>query len=79
VLRLLVTANVRSSLIVFTLMKEEIFRPERRLLQEPHGVTSRRTAFFLVTVVTSNLTPSMSETTFYAHTKSEATLHFYTL
>jgi hypothetical protein len=31
--------------------------PKRRFLQEPHGVTSQRTAFFIVTAVnTSNLT-----------------------
>jgi hypothetical protein len=33
------------------------FAPESRLLQEPHGVTSQKTAFFIITVVkTSNLT-----------------------
>jgi hypothetical protein len=31
--------------------------PKRRFLQEPHGVTSQKTAFFIVTAVkTSNLT-----------------------
>jgi hypothetical protein len=31
--------------------------PKRLLLQEPHGVTSQKTAFFIVTTVkTSNLT-----------------------
>jgi hypothetical protein len=45
VLRLLVTSNIPSSLILVTLMKE------------PHGVTSQKMAFFMVTAVkTSNLT-----------------------
>jgi hypothetical protein len=31
--------------------------PKRRFLEEPHGITSQKTAFFIVTVVkTSNLT-----------------------
>jgi hypothetical protein len=33
------------------------FPPKRRFLQEPHGVTSQKTPFFIVTAVkTSNLT-----------------------
>jgi hypothetical protein len=36
---------------------EEIPIPKRRFLQEPHGVTSQKTPFFIVTAVkTSNLT-----------------------
>jgi hypothetical protein len=47
VLQLLVTANVPSSLNIFTL----------RFLQEPHGITSLKTAFFIVTAEkTANLT-----------------------
>jgi hypothetical protein len=56
--RLLVTANVvHSSPIIVTLMKEALRSSEHRLLQEPHGVTSQKTSFFIVTAVeTSNLT-----------------------
>jgi hypothetical protein len=57
VLLLLVTDNVvPSSLILVTLVKKEILSPKSRFLQEPHGVTSQNTAFFLVTTEkTSNL------------------------
>jgi hypothetical protein len=38
-------------------MKEALSSSERRFLQEPHGVTSQKTPFFIVTAVkTSNLT-----------------------
>jgi hypothetical protein len=38
-------------------MKEEPVPPKRRFLQEPHGVTTQKTPFFIVTAVkTSNLT-----------------------
>jgi hypothetical protein len=49
--RLLVTANVvPSSLILF-------HRDDREAMQEPHGVTSQKTPFFIATAVkTSNLT-----------------------
>jgi hypothetical protein len=55
--RLLVTASaVPSSLILVTLMKEAL-PPKRPFLQEPHGVTSQKTPFFIITAVkTSNLT-----------------------
>jgi hypothetical protein len=55
---LLVTANViPSSPILVTLKTEALRSSERRFLQEPHGVTSQKTAFFIVTAVkTSNLT-----------------------
>jgi hypothetical protein len=34
-----------------------VFHPKRQFLQEPHGVTSQKTAFFIVTAMkTSNLT-----------------------
>jgi hypothetical protein len=56
--RLLVTSNVvPSSPILVTLIIEEIHPPKRRFLQEPHGLTSQKTAFFIATVVkASNLT-----------------------
>jgi hypothetical protein len=48
--RLLVTANVVP-------MSPILVPPKHRFLQEPHGVTSQKTAFFTVTAVkTSNLT-----------------------
>jgi hypothetical protein len=56
--RLLVIASVvPSSPILVTPMKEALSSPKRRFLQEPHGVTSQKTPFFIVTTVkTSNLT-----------------------
>jgi hypothetical protein len=40
-----------------TLTKEALSSSERRFFQEPHGVTSQKTLFFIVTAVkTSNLT-----------------------
>jgi hypothetical protein len=56
-LRSLVTANVvPSSLILVTVMMKALVPLKRRLLQEPHGVTSQKTAFVIVTAVkTSNL------------------------
>jgi hypothetical protein len=37
-------------------MKEELSSPKHRFLQEPYGVTSKKTTFFIVTAVkTSNL------------------------
>jgi hypothetical protein len=58
VLRFLVTANVSHSLpIPVTLMMEAKTPPKSRFLQELYGVTSQKTAFFVVTVVkTSTLT-----------------------
>jgi hypothetical protein len=52
------TANVvPSSPILVTLMIERYIPPKRRFLQEPHGVTSQKTAFFIDTAVkSSNLT-----------------------
>jgi hypothetical protein len=39
------------------MMKEAIRSSETSILKEPHGVTSQKTAFFIVTAVkTSNLT-----------------------
>jgi hypothetical protein len=54
----LVTANVIShSLTLSTLMVEAIRSSETRFLEEPHSVTLKKTAFFIVTAVrTSNLT-----------------------
>jgi hypothetical protein len=56
--RLLVMANaVHSSPILVTLMMEALSSPKRWFLLEPHGVTSQKTPFFIVTAVkTSNLT-----------------------
>jgi hypothetical protein len=57
--RLLVTDNVvPSPPFIVTLMKEELSSSRTSVvLQEPHGVTSQKTAFFIVTAVkTSNLT-----------------------
>jgi hypothetical protein len=56
--RLLVKANVvPSSPILISLIMEGYFPPKRRFLQEPLGVTSQKTPFFIVTPVkTSNLT-----------------------
>jgi hypothetical protein len=55
--RLLVAACViPSSSILVTLMKEALGCSETSVLQEPHGVTSQKTQFFIVTAVkTSNL------------------------
>jgi hypothetical protein len=57
VLQLLFTANVPSSLILFTLMMEANIHQIRWFLQEPHGVTSLKTAFFIaIALKTSGLT-----------------------
>jgi hypothetical protein len=67
--RLLVTASVvPSSPIQVTLMKEAL-PPKRRFLQEPRGVTSQKTPFFIVTAVkTSNLTRKYESTYTLPHT-----------
>jgi hypothetical protein len=44
---------VPSSSILVTLMKEALSSPKRRLLQEPHGVTSQKVPFFKQTLVLS--------------------------
>jgi hypothetical protein len=50
--RLPVTASVVSSPpILVTLMKEALVPRKRSFLQEPHGVTSQKTPFFIVTAV----------------------------
>jgi hypothetical protein len=55
--RLLVTVNVPSSQILVTWWLARYVSLKRQFLQEPHGVTSQKTAFFIVTAVkTSNLT-----------------------
>jgi hypothetical protein len=57
VLEELSASVVPSSPILVTLMKEALRSPKRRLLREPHGVTSQKTPFFTVNAVkTSNLT-----------------------
>jgi hypothetical protein len=55
--RLLIMANVvPSSEILVTLMMESLRSLKCQSLQEPHGVTSQRTPFVIVTAVkTSNL------------------------
>jgi hypothetical protein len=35
----------------------DVFPPKRRFLQEPHGVTSQKTAFFIVTAVETESFP----------------------
>jgi hypothetical protein len=47
--QLLVTVCVLPSPpILVTLMKEALVPPKRRFLQEPHGVTSQKTPFFII-------------------------------
>jgi hypothetical protein len=53
------TSTVTSnwSTILVTLMMEVIIPPKHRFLQEPHGITSQKTKFFIVTAMeTSSLT-----------------------
>jgi hypothetical protein len=51
-LRLLVTTNVvPRTLILSTLMMDVIHSPKCSFLQEPHGVTSQKAAFFIVTAM----------------------------
>jgi hypothetical protein len=56
--QLLVTASVvPSSQIIVTLMKEALSSSETSVLTRPHGVTSQKTPFFIVTAMkTPNLT-----------------------
>jgi hypothetical protein len=50
-------SDVPSLSILVSLMKEALSSSKSRFLQEPHGVTSQKTQFFIVTAVkTSNLT-----------------------
>jgi hypothetical protein len=50
-------ANVPNSLILSALFVEAISSSETSILQEPHGVTSQKKPFLIVsTVKTSNLT-----------------------
>jgi hypothetical protein len=51
------TYVVPSSPTLVALMKEALSSPKRRFLQEPYGITSQKSASFIVTTVkTSNLT-----------------------
>jgi hypothetical protein len=51
-LRLLVTVNfVPISPIHVILLMEALLSPKRWLLQQPQGVTSQKTAFFIVSAV----------------------------
>jgi hypothetical protein len=55
--RTLLRSVVPSSPILVTLMKAALSSFETSVLQEPRGVTSQKTPFFIVTAVkTSNLT-----------------------
>jgi hypothetical protein len=50
-------------------MKEEPGSSKRRFLQEPHGVTTQKTPFFIVTAVkTSNLTKMRNFVRIYVFT-----------
>jgi hypothetical protein len=50
--RLLVTANVvPSSPILVSMMMERYVPQKHRFLQEPHGITSQKTPFLIVTAV----------------------------
>jgi hypothetical protein len=52
VLRLLVSGGVVPSLpILVTMMIKALHSSETSTLEEPHGVTSQKTAFFIVTAV----------------------------
>jgi hypothetical protein len=49
--------NISSSLIHLTLMVEATYSSETSVFKKPHGVTSEKATFFVVTVAkTSNLT-----------------------
>jgi hypothetical protein len=53
--RLLVTANVfPSSPVLVTLMMEALSSSATRFLQEPHGVTSQKTEYFVYGIVPCN-------------------------
>jgi hypothetical protein len=59
--RLLFTFTlVPSSPILVTLMMEALHSLKRRFLQEPHGVTSQKTAFFIVTAVKTQILQSVT-------------------
>jgi hypothetical protein len=45
------TLAVTSSPILVTLMKKALSSSETSVFQEPHGVTSQKTPFFIVTAV----------------------------
>jgi hypothetical protein len=55
---LIITANVVPGLpILVTLMVRRYVPPKRPFLQEPHDITSQKTAFFILAAMkTSNLT-----------------------
>jgi hypothetical protein len=69
-----VTASfVPSTPILVTLMKEELSSSETSVLNEPHGVTSQKTPFFIVTAVKiSNLTRVI-----YSHKKHPSLSQFF--
>jgi hypothetical protein len=55
VLQCLITANVVHSLVIlFTLMMEAICSSEMSVLNEPHGVTNQKMAFFMTNLQSWN-------------------------
>jgi hypothetical protein len=55
VLRLLVMANVPSLPILVTLKMKALRSSEISVLKEPHGVTSQKTAFYYVSVLSERM------------------------
>jgi hypothetical protein len=55
VIRLPVTAKVLSSQILVTSVMETIRSSETPVLTTPHGVTSQKTALFIVTAVKTSI------------------------
>jgi hypothetical protein len=51
---------VPSSPILVTLMKEALSSLKRRLLQEPHGVTSQKMPFFMYIILIITVVPMKS-------------------
>jgi hypothetical protein len=45
----------RTALIIFNLMMDVIGPPKRRFLQEQHGVTPEKPAFFIVTALKTSI------------------------
>jgi hypothetical protein len=73
--RLLVTVNVvPSSPVLVTLMTEAILSSETPVFTEPHGVTSQKMAFFIVTAV-KNLKSNTFSYVQHVHTLSLLKLH----
>jgi hypothetical protein len=76
---LLVTANVPSSQILVTPMMEALSSSEKSVLKEPHGITSQKTPFFIVTAIkTSNLTLFKESIQTYWNKKEKIYIFSYT-